>query len=278
MASLRVSIVRRLAALLWIVTGCTRPASPVADAPRLGQWVWTRADVARYAESAGVRPDLEAGVFIGAVHCDAASRKLVAHAGLPLSASGAAVVTAVIRFEDGLDRCRTATDSAHTFDASLDSVVSVLRSRGSGTRVAAVHLDFDAPQRALRAWAGSVRFLATHSLVRDSVWVTSLIAHLREPEYGDLFRGVVRGHVLQVFDTGEVVTGTQVHEAVRLATRARLPFRLGLGAFERSTRAGVTDHRAWFGAIARFAPIAEYRGIWIFPAGRSWISILGERS
>lgn len=275
---MRASVVRRLAAMLSIMAGCTRPSSPVAEAPRLGQWIWTRADVARYAESAGVRPDLEAGVFIGAVHCDTVSQRLVARAGLPLSVSGAAGVTAVIRFEDGIDRCRVVDDSAHAFDVSLDSAVSVLRSRGSGIRVAAVQLDFDAPQRALKAWAGSVRFLTTHSLARDSVWVTSLIAHLREPEYGNLFRDVVRGHVLQVFDTGEAATSTQVDEVVRLARRARLPFRIGLGAFERSTRDGVTDHRAWFGTITRFATMADFRGVWVFPAGRAWISIPGART
>ena len=268
----------RLVTLLAMVVGCTRAPVPDADAPRFGQWIWTRADVARYAESAGARPDLEAGVFIGAVHCDTATQRLVVHAGLPLSVSGAESVTAVIRLEDGLDRCRTVDDNSHRFDTALDSTVSVLRSRGRGTRVAAVQLDYDAPQRALKAWAGSVQYLTTHSLARDSVWITSLIAHLREPAYGDLFRGVVRGHVLQVFDTGEAATTVQVDEALRLAARANMPFRLGLGAFERSTPAGMTDHRAWFGTVERFATIADFRGVWVFPAGRSWISFLGDRT
>lgn len=275
---LRASIVWHTVALLSILAGCTRAPVPVADVPRLGQWIWTRADVARYAESTGTRPDLEAGVFIGAVHCDTSTRRLVAHAGLPLSVSGAESVTAVIRLEDGLDRCRTVDDRLQSFDVSLDSAVSVLRSRGGGTHVAAVQLDYDAPQRALKAWSGSVRYLTTHSLARDSVWITSLIAHLREPAYGALFRGVVRGHVLQVFDSGEAATTAQVDEALRLASRARMPFRLGLGAFERSTRTGVTDHRAWFGTIARFAALTEFRGVWVFPAGRSWISFMGGRT
>ena len=274
----RISSAWLLAAAVASMTGCTRAPVPMARAPELGQWIWTRADVSRYAESAGERPDLEAGVFICAVHCDPRTRRLVARAGLPLSVSGADVVTAVIRIEDGLDQCRTVRDTTHRFDATLDSAVSVLRSRGGDTRIAVVQLDYDAPQRALAAWAGSVRYLTTHALARDSVWVTSLIAHLREPAYGDLFRGVVRGHVLQVFDTGEAATSRQVNEAVRLATRARLPFRVGLGAFERSTRAGMTDHRAWFSAIPRFASSAEFRGVWVFPAGRPWMSLLGDRT
>lgn len=217
-------------------------------------------------------------MFIGAVHCDTTTQRLIAHAGSPRSVSGAESVTAVIRLEDGLDRCRIVDDTSRTFDVALDSAVSVLRLRGRGTHVAVVQLDYDAPQRALKAWSGSVRYLTTHSLARDSVWITSLIAHLREPAYGDLFRGLVRGHVLQVFDTGEAATALRVDEALRLASRAHMPFRLGLGAFDRSTRAGETDHRAWFGTIKHFATISDSRGIWVFRAGRTWISLFGART
>ncbi len=215
-------------------------------------------------------------MFIGSIHCDERAGRLVAQAGLSPSLPQTTAVTAVIRFEDGLDRCRTVSDTTHAFDRSLDSAVTLLRSRGRSTPVRTVQLDYDAPQRALPAWAASVRFLAGHSLASDSVWVTSIIAHLREPGYGDLFRGVVRGHVLQVFDTGEAASTAQVDEAVRLATRAGLPFRLGLGAFERQTRHGPTEHRAWFATVPRFAAIEGYRGLWIFPAGHRWTSFLTE--
>jgi hypothetical protein len=250
-------------------------APAAAVVPALGQWIWTRADLARYDESVAVRADLEAGVFVGAVHCDAARLQLVPRAGLAARDAHADGVTLVIRFEDGLDRCRTPDDTAHRFDSALDSAVRVLRFR-SGAVVRAVHLDHDAPQRAIAAWAGSVHYLTTHALASDTVWVTSLIAQLREPRYGDLFRGVVAGHVLQVFDTGEPATDRQVREAVRLARAARMPFRLGLGAFERQTRRGATDHRAWFATVPQFAAIAGYCGIWVFPAGRRWITFLGD--
>ncbi len=75
--------------------------------PALGQWIWTRDDLALFAESAAQRPGLEAGVFIGAIHCDQGSGRLVARAGLSPSLPQTTTVTAVIRFEDGLDRCRT---------------------------------------------------------------------------------------------------------------------------------------------------------------------------
>jgi hypothetical protein len=158
----------------------------------------------------------------------------------------------------------------------MDSAVQVLRSRVSNVTVRVVQLDYDAPQRALAAWARSIRFMRSRSLAGDSVWVTSLIAHMREREYGSLFRNVVDGHVLQVFDTGEDATAVQIAEALRLTARAALPFRIGLGAFERQTRAGPTNHRAWFAAVTQFAALRGYGGIWVFPAGQRWIPYLRE--
>jgi len=242
----------------------------------LGQWIWTRADVSRYGESRVVHPTLEAGVFVGAVRCDTISGRLVAQAGLPPSVVPVEHPTAVIRIEDGLDRCRVVSATAAVFDLRLDSVVAVLRARGGRVPYAAVQLDYDAPQRAIAAWAASVRFLASHALVGDTVWITSIIAHLREPAYGELFDGVVRGHVLQVFDTGEPATPERIAEAVRVVRRAGMPFRVGLGAFERETSRGRTEHRAWFDAVPQFAAVQGFQGVWIFPAGNRWVTLFRE--
>jgi hypothetical protein len=121
-----------------------------------------------------------------------------------------------------------------------------------------------------------VRYLRTHALAGDSVWVTSIIAHLREDSYGALFGEVVNGHVLQLFDTGELATESQIVEAVRLARRANMPFRVGLGAFERETKRGRTNHRAWFATVPRFATVPGYAGVWIFPAGQRWVTLFRE--
>lgn len=220
------------------------------------------------------QPALEAGVFVGSIHCDLATRRLVARAGLSSGISGASRVTAVIRFEDGLDRCRAEDDRTDRFNQTLDSTVQVLRRRGASTPLVAVQLDHDAPQRSLGAWAASVRYLAAHALARDSVWVTSIIAHLREPEYGALFGGVVQGHVLQVFDTGEAASAANIAEALRVVRRAGIPFRIGLGAFERETARGPTEHRAWFTTVGRFAALDGFEGVWVFPAGQRWVSFL----
>jgi hypothetical protein len=260
-----------------VCLSCAAEPARVSQAPRTGQWVWTTADVARYTESVAEMPALEAGIYIGAIHCDTAAHRLEARAGLPPSVLTVAAPVAVIRFEDGLDRCRDVSDQSGRFASQLDSTVGVLRRRGGAVPYAAVQLDYDAPQRALRAWAASVRRLRAGALRGDSVWVTSLIAHLREREYGDWFGGVVTGHVLQVFDTGEPASETQVAEAIRITRRAGVAFRLGLGAFERETARGRTEHRAWFGTVRQFADVDGYQGVWVFPAGQRWISLLRER-
>jgi hypothetical protein len=259
-----------------LATACRHDGEPAARDTAVGQWIWTRADVARFTEARAARPAVDAAVYIGSVACDDTRRVLTVRAGLSAADAGVTPVTVVIRFEDGLDRCRSDGTDAERFNASLDSAVRVLRSRGASTPVAAIQLDYDAPQRALRAWAASVQHLTQHALAGDSVWVTSIVAHLREPAYGDLFRDVVQGHVLQVFDTGEPASPARIDEALRLTRRARMPFRLGLGAFERDTRAGRTDHRVWFTAVPRFADVSGYSGVWVFPAGRSWLTFFGK--
>lgn len=269
--------VRRCSLLFTAALGISCGESPAPQVrATIGQWIWTRTDLARFSESRAQQPGLEAALFIGYIQCDTISKRLLAHAGLSASEPHAESVPAVIRFEDGLERCRVAASSEADFAQRLDSAVYLLRRRARSVPLSAIQLDYDAPRRALGKWAASVEQLQRHALRGDTVWVTSLIAHLRDPSYGALFRGVVRGHVLQVFDTGEPATTTQVDEAVRLARRARIPFRIGLGAFERETRSGRTDHRGWFATVAQFKSIDGFRGVWIFPGGQRWISLLTQ--
>jgi hypothetical protein len=274
--------------LALLCVGACRPApappaaasrSNATSAPMLGQWVWTRADLSQFEAARTERPTLQAGVFVGTVQCDAVRHHLSARVALSVATIVTAPVAAVIRFEDGLDRCRDTDGSSHNFDAALDSAVRVLRDRvrAAHQEVRDIQLDYDAPQRALPVWARSVARLRATALRGDRVWMTSLIAHLREPAYGSLFREVIDGHILQVFDTGEDATKRQVAEALRLAARAGLPFQLGVGAFERETSRGATDHRSWFVVIPQFAALPAYRGVWVFPAGRPWVSLVRER-
>jgi hypothetical protein len=269
----------RLGWLICVVAlaACQAERAATRESARVGQWIWTRTDLARFDESRRSLPTLDAAVWVGTVRCDTTARRLTARSAMSPRVNGAATVAAVIRFDDGLDRCRSTPDSAGVFAAALDSVVGVLRERLRVVPLSAVQLDYDAPQRALRAWAASVRQLRRGALAGDTVWVTSIIAHLREPLYGELFRDVVHGHVLQVFDTGEPASDVQVSEALRLAERAGMRFRLGVGAFERVSPRGATEHRLWFRTLSAFAKVRGYGGVWVFPAGQSWTSFLPER-
>lgn len=266
-------------ALVQSACGREQPATAAAGsvASRVGQWIWTREDAARFSESRAAMPALRAAVFVGTITCDTLTHRVHATAALPPSVAGVTPVEVVIRFTDGLDRCRVPSKDPAVFDAMLGSAVSVLRARVRSTPVSAVQLDYDVPSRAVVAWARSVRALRAAALQGDSVWVTSLIAQLRVSAYGDLFRDVVDGHVLQVFDTGEPASDAQVAEAVRVLRRAGMRYRIGLGAFERETRVGLTEHRRWFRMLPELAAVAGYDGVWIFPAGNRWVSLLEEQ-
>jgi hypothetical protein len=65
---------RRWALLLAkLCASCDRTEPRMLTAPSLGQWIWTRDDIARFAETEAVQPALEAAVCIGAIKCDAPS-------------------------------------------------------------------------------------------------------------------------------------------------------------------------------------------------------------
>jgi hypothetical protein len=269
----------RVFVMLIAAAACSEHAAApqhARPASRLGQWIWTRADLTPFVAAHATHRALEAAVFIGTVQCDARTHTVSARAALSVAVVNDAPVSAVIRFEDGFDRCRDANGSSRRFNASLDSAVGVLRARVGKSVIREVQLDHDVPTRALAVWAQSVAILRASSLRGDAVWVTSLVAHLRAPEYGALFHAVIDGHVLQVFDTGEEATPEHVAEALQLVARAGVPFRVGVGAFERQTRDGPTDHRAWILALTRFATVDGYRGAWVFPAGKAWVSLLPE--
>jgi hypothetical protein len=61
----------------------------------------------------------------------------------------------------------------------------------------------------------------------------------------------------------------------RMTSRQRMPFRLGVAAFERRFPDGrTTNHKAWFAATRVMSSSEWYRGVWIFPAGASWTQLL----
>jgi hypothetical protein len=190
--------------------------------------------------------------------------------------AGASRVAAVIRFDDDFTRLwENQSDSviAATAGSAVKAILSVALS--SGVTISEVQLDYDCPERLLPRWAAVVRSLSRDALAGRAVWLTSLVAHVRHREYGDLFRDNIAGHIVQVFDTGDRMSVPYARQLERLLTRHRMPFRLGVGAFERQLANGATTHhREWFGAARVMAGSEWFRGVWVFPGGSSWASLL----
>jgi hypothetical protein len=159
---------------------------------------------------------------------------------------------------------------------ALEAMISA--SENTSVTVSEVQLDYDCPERLLRRWSVVVARLSREALSGRAVWVTSLVAHVRHSDYGELFRPHVAGHILQVFDTGDRMSLPYARRIERLASRHRMPFRLGVAAFERRLRNGrTTDHQAWFDATRLMTGSRWYAGVWVFPGGDSWVHLLERR-
>jgi len=236
----------------------------------MGQWIWSITDSAVYVNAARAKPDLVPAVWIGSVH--GSRGRITGSLGLSPRVAGTGQVAVVIRFEDTFTRAFAPAHEVLT--AAIDSTVSRLLATASatGVSIAEVQLDYDCPQRLLPRWAALVGDLSRGALAGRTVWVTSLVSHIRDPSYGDLFRPHVTGHILQVFDTGDRMTSSYAKQVEQLATRQRMAFRLGVAAFERRLASGrETDHAGWFGAVPAVARSRWYRGLWVFPGGQAWV-------
>jgi hypothetical protein len=262
--------------LLVFFSACreSRRAVPVET----GQWIWSAADSARFAEASGAIPSLVPTVWIGTV---SASRDGRVESRLALSpaASGRARAAVVIRFDDSFTNVWAASADT-TVAADVGDALRRLLAAASGTHVALteLQLDYDCPDRLLARWSTVVERLTRDALAGRVVWITSLVTHVRHREYGNLFRAHIAGHILQVFDTGDRMTLSYARQIERLAERQAMPFRLGVAAFERQLPNGrTTDHRAWFQAEAVMRQSQWYRGLWVFPGGSAWIPLMDTR-
>jgi len=269
----------RLLLLATLGTACTAPPvdATLTRADRAdGQWVWSAADAARFAEGRRALPALVPGVWVATVAFDRGG--VTQRLALAPSTVRDGPIVAVVRFDDAFHAAWDAMDDAtlaRAVGARMTALVAALGAvpgASPNVRVAEVQLDYDCPERRLARWATLVRALGHGPLAGRPLWITSIPAHVRHDDYGALFRGVVAGHVVQVFDTGDRFTPASLGAlAADLDARA-LPFRFGVGAFERETAVGRTTHRAWFAAAPRLAASRWYRGTWVFPAGASWLA------
>lgn len=269
----------RVLAVVGLGVACASP--PAGRTLPVGQWVWSQADAPLVSALRTTRPGAVAGVHVATVRWDPGAGALA----VDLSLSPAVVegpVALVIRLDDSVHRAWDADPAlGDDLDAAIGRVVSMARRAAPGW--VEVQLDYDVPVRRLAEWARVLARLrraelegaGPGALAGERLWVTSLVAHVREPSYGATMRGVVDGHVLQVFDTG--AGPADAAEVARLAALAGLPYRLGVGAFERTGVSGApaTSHRAWFDAadVACAAPLCE--ALWVFPAGRGYVEALG---
>jgi hypothetical protein len=241
----------------------------------VGQWIWSARDSALFADASRTIDSIVPTVWIGSIGASRNRSSLVRLALSPRIAGTGRVAT-VIRFDDDFTRLwSNQSDSAVA--ASVSSAVKAILSvaMSAGVTITEVQLDYDCPERLLPRWANVVRVLSRDALSGRTVWLTSLVAHVRHPDYGDLFRGNVAGHIVQVFDTGDRMSVANARQLERMVSRHRLPFRLGVGAFERQLANGTTtDHRAWFTAARVMAGSEWFRGVWVFPGGSPWASML----
>lgn len=265
---------RALAMGLVAAIGCEQPARHRGD---IGQWIWSARDSALFADASRAVPGLVPAVWVGTVGATPAG---AVQSRLALSPRVAARprVAVVVRFDDSFTRAwdgRTDTEVGADLSAALRRLVTA--AEVTGVSLAEVQLDYDCPDRLLPRWSAVVGGLAGDALAGRTVWVTSLVTHMRRRDYGDLFRDHVAGHILQVFDTGDHMSLSYARQIQRLTTRQRMPFRLGVAAFERTLANGrVSDHRAWFGAERVMAASRWYRGLWVFPGGRPWTPLMEQ--
>jgi hypothetical protein len=243
-----------------------------ADPPRSGQWVWNAADRDGFAAVRRERPDLVAAIWVATLDWrDGAVALRKAHP--PTYVRGAAGVALVVRFDDRFHAAWDADAEQLATQVGAQLTALLARSEQLGVRPLEIQLDYDAPERRLQQWSALLHRLHDGALAGRAVWITSLPSHMAEARYGEWLRGAVDGHVLQLFDTGPQLGSDAAERVARQAAAQQLPFRVGVGAFERRSRgaaAPTTEHGAWIAALPVFARQPGFSGVWVFPAGMPW--------
>ncbi len=265
-------------ALLSLLACAQQPARDVPVA--VNQWVWTKADVPLLASLRATHPTAVAGVHVATIRygaMDAANpgedpAAVHVDLGLPPTAVPAPVAL-VIRIDDSVNAAWDADPGlvADLGDA-LGRILALARTREVGW--SEVQIDYDVPVRRLPEWAAALSALQRGSLAGETVWVTSLVSHLRAPRYGELMRPLVAGDIVQVFDTGDNAVAASA--IASLANATAVPWRLGVGAFERVHGDGTvaTSHRAWFSSLDTACPAPLCTAVWVFPGGEPYADLL----
>lgn len=249
----------------------------------VGQWIWCQRDKMLYQESITRLPALLPGIWVSTIGFS--KGQVTQQVALPPNyVEKVKRVALVVRFDDQFSGIWQVSD-LNIATKQLNEKLGwlIFETKQMGIEIAEIQLDYDCPVRKLELWSKIVSQLTiTGALQNQDVWLTSLPAHVQEKYYGDWFRNIVRGHILQVFDTGFPITKAPI--LAEYAKKQRMNFRLGIGAFERKLRARKgsnqqTEHRAWFNRIELFSADPHFKGIWIFPGGMTYRYIfLGGKS
>ncbi|MBC7896062.1 MAG: hypothetical protein H7066_11675 [Cytophagaceae bacterium] len=264
---------------LLIVALALAPASCVRqDAvrePVVGQWVWSRDDATLLTEGRAERARLRSAVWIGTLLRD--GHGVRTQLGISPAMVDDAATTLVIRLDDSL---HPLVDSLSTPALALalgDRVSALLHAAGATGGHATLQLDYDAPVRLLPRWAAVLRVLRGSRLHDRPVWITSLLVHVEQRDYGRWFGGGIDGHVLQLFDTQVEYTDAMQRKVERVVASAGLPCAIGVGAFERVLAGGArTEHRAWLPWAARAMREGRVDALWIFAANRPYHAMLSS--
>ncbi len=243
----------------------------------VGQWIWCQRDKTLYQESITQLPALLPGIWVSTIGFS--KGQVIQQVAFPPNyVEKVKRVALVVRFDDQFGSIWQ-VDDIDTIVKQLNEKLGwlIIETEQMGVEIAEIHLDYDCPVRKLERWSKILSQVTNSALTKQDVWITSLPVHIQNKRYSKWFSGIVKGHILQVFDTGYPVA--KAAQLAEYAKKQKMDFRLGIGAFERKARSAkkgnvLTEHRAWFDSLELFSTDPHFQGIWIFPGGKTYLNLL----
>ena len=240
----------------------------IVQALTFGQWIWTRNDKVVFENTKQHIPNVTPTIWIATLFYE--NEKMRTQLALsPGLVKGPVAV--VVRLDDSMHSAfhnLSVSDSNNQLTKTFTELMLHLK----GFNITEFQLDYDCPITLLPRWSETLTALQYGPLQNQNLWITSLVAHIRTASFGELFRGKIAGHILQLFDTGTTEEATEVLELLK---KQGVDFRIGLGSFERQLPQGaVTAHTDWFASIPLFAENSLCKGFWVFSAGHSWAGLV----
>lgn len=251
--------------LLFVLVG-EKAFSDDVKAIFVGQWIWCEKDKMIYEEVISDMPSLLPGIWVSTMGFS--NGQVTQQVALPPYYLGEnRRIALVVRFDDQFNKIWAGYDLEIVIKQLNKKLDWLINNTGlEQGKIAEIQLDYDCPVRKLYQWSKIVKGLTiSGALKNQNVWLTSLPSHMKEKNYGDWFRDIVKGHILQVFDTGFPVAKASILS--EYTKKQEMNFRIGIGVFERKLKSGQTEHHVWFNHIGLFSADPHFKGVWIFPGG-----------